>query len=70
MKQSETLQCEQDPFSNNAQGIGLNMHGACVLMNFLPSKPQVKSMKTTYFDLLYTISLNLSDDRRKNFGLR
>ena len=42
--QSGTFQFEQDPFSENFQGIGKIYQEVLLLMTFLKTKPQGKSM--------------------------
>ena len=48
---SNTFQFEEDPFSKNAGRISKFSHEGLFLINFLQSKPQVKSMKIIYGDL-------------------
>ena len=60
MRQSNTLQFEEDPVSKNAQGKGMIMHEALLLMIFLQTQPHNKSNNMNYHDLYDTIIENLS----------
>ena len=66
MRQRYTLQFEKESFSKNAQGIVFTMHEALLLMNFLPTKAQVKSKNPNNYDLYFAIILNSTDERGKN----
>ena len=45
----------EDLFSGNAQGISKIYHEVLLLMRFLQTKPKVKNMNITYYDLYYTL---------------
>ena len=49
------FQTQRDPFSRNAQGICKLYHVVLLLMKYLQTKPQVKSMNIKYYDLHYTV---------------
>ena len=53
-RQSGTFQFEEDPFSKNVRGIGKKIQDVLLLMKFLQTKPQVKSMNNVYYDLYCT----------------
>ena len=52
---NKSFQTKEDPFSRNAQGIVKNYHEVLLLMKFLQTKPQVKNMNISYYDLYYTV---------------
>ena len=52
------MQIEKDQFSINAERISKFSHEVLLLINFLQSKPQVKSMNIIYDDLYYTVIKN------------
>ena len=52
---NENIRFGEDPFSKNSQGISKVYHDVLLLMKFLQTKPQVKNMNTTYYDLYYTL---------------
>ena len=52
---NKTFQTEQNPFSENAQGINKIYHELLLLMKFLQTKPEVKNMKINFYDLYYTV---------------
>ena len=60
-KRSGAFQIEEDPFIKNVQGIGKIYHKVVLLMNFLQTKLQVKSMKIKYYDKYYTINKHRVD---------
>ena len=51
----------EDPFARNAQGFSKVYHEVLLIMNFLPTKPQVKNMNVKYYDLYYTVIKNRDD---------
>ena len=51
----KNFQTQEDPFSKNAQGISKIYHEVLLLMKFLQTKPQVKNMIISYYDLYYTV---------------
>ena len=55
------IRMDEDSFAKNAQGIIKIYHEVLLSMNFLPNKPQVKSMYITYYDLYYTVIKNRDD---------
>ena len=48
----------EDTFARNAKGISSIHHEVLLLRNFSQTKPQVKNMKITYYDLYYTVDKN------------
>ena len=55
MKNKNFQTQEQDPFAKNAQGLSKIYHELILLLKFLQTKPQVKNMNITYYDLYYTV---------------
>ena len=53
---------DQDPFSKNAQGISKIFHEVFLLMKFLQTKPQIKTMNNNYFDLYYTVIKTIDEN--------
>ena len=49
---------DEDPFDKNSQSISKNYHEVLMLMKFLQTKPQVKSLNNKYYDLQYTVFEN------------
>ena len=66
MRQSETFQFEEKPFSRGAQGVVFIMHQVLLIMKFLQTKSHVKSKNTRSYDFYYTVVQSLSDEERKN----
>ena len=56
-----SLQFEEDPFSINAKDVAFLMHEA-LLRKLFQTIPQSKKKNINYFDLYYTIILNLSNE--------
>ena len=52
---NKIFQTQQDPFAKNAQGISKIYHELLLLMKFLQTKPRVKNMNISYYDLYYTV---------------
>ena len=52
---NKNFQTQQDPFAKNAQGISKIYHEVLLLMKFLQTKPQVKTMNFNYYDLYYNV---------------
>ena len=52
---NENFQTQQDPFAKNAKGISKIYHELLLLMKFLQTKPQVKSVNISFHDLYYTV---------------
>ena len=52
---NKNFQTQQDPFAKNAEGISKIYHEVLLLMKFLQTKPQIKNMNISYFDLYYTV---------------
>ena len=61
LRTSGNLHFEEDPFSINAKNVAFIMHEA-LLRKLFPTKPQSKKKNINYFDLYYTIILNLSNE--------
>ena len=55
MKNKNFQTNDRDPFSRYAQGISKIYHEVSLLMKFLLTKPQVKTMNINYYDLYYTV---------------
>ena len=65
------IKMDEDPFSENAQGISKIYHELLLIMKFLQTKPQVKNMNINYYDLYYTVIKNrddkdIIDDKNEN----
>ena len=58
------IRMNEDLFAKNAQGIGKIYPEVMMLMNFLQTKPHVKDMNITHYDLYHTVSKN--KDRKVN----
>ena len=52
---NKNFRTQEDPFSRNAQGISKIYHEVLLLMKILQTKPQVKNMNISYYDLYYTV---------------
>ena len=68
----KNFQFEQDPFAENAEGIGKVYHEVFSLMTFSQTKPHVKNMNIFYCDLCYTVIKNrdekeIVDDQYENY---
>ena len=59
-----TFQFEEDPFANKTEGISKICHEALLLLNFLQTKPQLKSMNINFFNLYFT-NIKNRDDREE-----
>ena len=55
------IRMDNDPFAKNAQSISTIYHELLLLMKFLQTKPQVKNMNITFYDLYYTVIKNKDD---------
>ena len=65
------IRFDEDPFAKNTQGISKIYHEVLMLMKFLQTKPEVKSMNINYYDLYYTVIENgkekeILDDKFEN----
>ena len=56
------IRFDEDPFAKNAEGISKIYLKVLFLNNFLQTKPQVKNMNNTYYDLYYTVIKNTDDE--------
>ena len=56
------LQTQEDPLAKNAQVISKIYHEVLLLMNILQTKPQVKSMNISYYDLFYNVNKTRDDE--------
>ena len=54
---------DEDPSSKYAQGFGKIFHEVIFLMNFLQTKPQVKNMNISYYDLYHTV-IKIRDEKK------
>ena len=45
------IRFDEDPFTKNAQGINQIYNEVLLLMKFLQTKPEVKTMNNNYYDL-------------------
>ena len=52
------IRFDQDPFAKNAQSISKIYHEVLLLMKFLQTKPEVKKINISYYDLYYTVIKN------------
>ena len=52
---NENFQTQQDTFAKNARGISKIFHEVLLLMKFLQTKKEVKSMNINYYDSYYTV---------------
>ena len=52
---NKNFQTQQDPFSENVQGINKIYHEVLLILIFLQTKSQVKNMNINYYDLYYTV---------------
>ena len=55
-RQSGNFQFVEDLFGKNVQGIGRIYHDVSFLMKFLQTKPSVKIMHITFYDLYHTVN--------------
>ena len=65
-RQNGTFEFEEDSSSKNVQDIGKLYHEVLLLMNFLQTKSQVKSMNIVFYDLYYTVIKNRVDKETVN----
>ena len=56
------IKMDEDPSSKYAQGIGKIYHEVILLMKFLQTKPQVKNMNISYYDLYHTV-IKIRDEK-------
>ena len=56
------IRFDEDPFAKNAQVSSKIYHEVLLLMKFLQTKPQVKNMKISYYDLYYTVIKNRDEN--------
>ena len=54
-RRNGTFQFEEDVFSKSAQGKSKIYDEVLLLLKFLQTKPQIKSMNINYYDLFYTV---------------
>ena len=57
-RKGNTFQFEEDLFIRNAEGISYIYHEALLLLKFLQTKPNVRSLNIIYYDLSYTVLKN------------
>ena len=57
---------EEDPFCKDAQGFSKFYHEDLLLKKILQTKPQVKKINFTYYDLYSTVSNNRDDKESVN----
>ena len=60
---NKNFQTQQHPFAKNAQGVSKIYHEVLLLMKFLRTKPQVKNMNITYYDLYCTVIKTREENR-------
>ena len=60
---NKNFQTQDDPSAKNAQVISESYHEVLLLMKFLQTKPQVKSMNINYFNLYYTFIKTRDENR-------
>ena len=63
MKNKNFQTQDQDPFSENAQGISKIYHEVLLVMKFLQTKSQVKNMNINNYDLYYTVIKTRDESR-------
>ena len=66
LRQSGTLEIEEDAFIKNAQGVAMIKHEALLLMKIFQMKPQFKKEK--FFGFYYAIFLNSSKGGETGFS--
>ena len=54
-RQNGTFQFEEDTFAKNAEVNSETYHEVFLLMKFLQTKLQIKSLKIKYYDSIYTL---------------
>ena len=57
------MQFEDDPFAKNARSTSKTYQILLLILNFLQTKPHVKSMNLNNYDLYNTVIKNLSDKK-------
>ena len=62
MRQSNTIQFEEDPFAENAKSIAQFYHEVVLILKYLQTMTQVGSMKIIYYELYYTVIKSLSEE--------
>ena len=55
MKRKNFQTYQQDPFAKIAQGFSKIYHEIILLMIFLQTKPQIKNMNISFYELYYTV---------------
>ena len=58
---SNTFKSADDPYRRNAQGISKIYHEVLLILSSLQTKPQVRSMSISCYDLYYTVMENGDD---------
>ena len=66
-RQSNSFQFEGDPFSKDIQGNSKHYREILLLMNFLQTKPKIKSMNNNYYDLYYTVNKTRDDEEIEEY---
>ena len=61
---SKTLQIEEDPFSENMDGINKIYHGVLILTKFFQTKPH---LRTWMLYIMFCIILLFKKEMKKNF---
>ena len=56
------IRFDEDPTAKNVQKISKFYHEVLLLMKFLQTKPQVKNMNISYYDLYYTVFENRDEE--------
>ena len=56
------IRMDEDPFAKNARDISKIYLEVLLLMNFLQTKPKVKSMNIKYYVLFFTVNKNRDDN--------
>ena len=57
------IRFDEDPFSKKAQGISKIYQEVLLLMKFLQTKPEVRNMNNTYYDLYNTVIKNRDEKK-------
>ena len=61
LRKNSIFQFIEDPFNRNAPSISKNYHEVILVMNFLHTKLDLKSMNIIFYDLYYTVIKNRKD---------
>ena len=68
-KQGGYFQYKEDPSVKNAQSVGKIFHEVSLLLKFLQTKPQVKSVSISFYNFFYTVVRNLVDKEDEKYDI-